>query len=200
MLQWKNTKYDIFWECIYSLRYPTCRTQRFQAFSFMQTYVAQNWLLGTLLCNLLHWKTLNMTYSESVFIALGIQHAEHSGFKHSVLCKRTLQKTVCLELFYVTCCIGKTLNITYSESVFIVLGIQHVEHSGFKQSVSCKFTLHVTGSLEPVPLSYNLLQWKNTKYYIFWEWICSLRYPACKAHASYYHCPAPLYNIFNIIW
>ena len=63
-------------------------------------------------------RTLNMTYSESVFIALGIQHAEHSGFKHSVSCKRTLHKTGCLELFYVNCCIGKTLNITYSECIY----------------------------------------------------------------------------------
>jgi hypothetical protein len=29
-------------------------------------------------------------------------------------------------------------------------------------------------------------------------WVCSLRYPACNAHASYCHlCPAPLYNIFS---
>ena len=30
--------------------------------------------------------------------------------------------------------------------------------------------------------------------------ICSLRYPACNAYAPYYHlCPAPIYNIFQII-
>ena len=144
----ENTKYDIFWECIYSLRYPTCWTQRFQAFSFMQTYVAQNWLLGTLLCNLLHWKTLNMTYSESVFIALGIQH---------------------------------------------------VKHSGFKQSVSCKFTFHETGCLEPVPLLYKLLQWKNTKYYIFWACIIALSIQHAKRMRHIIMCLAPLYNIFNII-
>jgi len=27
---------------------------------------------------------------------------------------------------------------------------------------------------------------KSNKYYIFWVCICSLRYPACKAHAPYY--------------
>jgi len=38
-------------------------------------------------------------------------------------------------------------------------------------------------------LYYNaiLLQWKISKYYIFWGFICSLWYPACNAHASY--CP-----------
>jgi hypothetical protein len=31
-----------------------------------------------------------------------------------------------------------------------------------------------------------LLQWKNNIYYIFWVCVCSLGYPACKEHASYY--------------
>ena len=30
------------------------------------------------------------------------------------------------------------------------------------------------------------LPWNSNKYYIFWVCVCSLRYPACKAHASYY--------------
>jgi hypothetical protein len=85
-------------------------------------------------------------------------------------------------LFYITRCIGKTLNITYSEIVFIALGFQHAWHIGFKQSVWCKSTLHETGFLELVPLLYNLLHWKNTKYYIFWESIYSLRYPTCLTH------------------
>jgi len=42
-----------------------------------------------------------------------------------------------------------------------------------------------------------LLQWKSNKCYIFWMCDCSLRYPACNAHAPcYYLWPAPLYNIF----
>jgi len=42
-----------------------------------------------------------------------------------------------------------------------------------------------------------LLQWKSNKYYIFWECVCSLSYPACNAHAPYCHLwPAPLHNIF----
>jgi hypothetical protein len=42
-----------------------------------------------------------------------------------------------------------------------------------------------------------LLQWKSNKYYIFWVCVCSLRYPACNAHAPYCHLwSAPLYNIF----
>ena len=31
-----------------------------------------------------------------------------------------------------------------------------------------------------------LLQWKTNKYYIFWVYVCSLIYSACKAHAAYY--------------
>jgi len=31
-----------------------------------------------------------------------------------------------------------------------------------------------------------LLRWKSTKYYIFWDCVCSLRYSACKAHTPYY--------------
>ena len=35
------------------------------------------------------------------------------------------------------------------------------------------------------------------RYYIFWVRVCSLRYPACNAHAPYCHlCPVPLYHIF----
>jgi hypothetical protein len=42
-----------------------------------------------------------------------------------------------------------------------------------------------------------LLQWKNSRYYIFWFCVCSLRYPACNAHAPYCHLwPVRLYNIF----
>jgi len=42
-----------------------------------------------------------------------------------------------------------------------------------------------------------LLQCKSNNYYIFWVYICSYRYRACIAHASYFHLwPARLYNIF----
>jgi len=41
------------------------------------------------------------------------------------------------------------------------------------------------------------LQWKSSKYYLFWVCICSLRYPACNARAPYCHLwPAPFYCIF----
>jgi len=51
-----------------------------------------------------------------------------------------------------------------------------------------------------------------SKYYIFWACACSLRYPACNAHAPYCHLwPAPLYHnfphylikgtiFFNVFW
>jgi hypothetical protein len=42
-----------------------------------------------------------------------------------------------------------------------------------------------------------LLQWKSNEYYTTCLRICSLRQPACKAHAPYCHlCPTPLYGIF----
>jgi hypothetical protein len=42
-----------------------------------------------------------------------------------------------------------------------------------------------------------LSQWKSNKYYIFWVFICSLRYLACNAHAPHHHLwPARLYNVF----
>jgi len=37
---------------------------------------------------------------------------------------------------------------------------------------------------------------KSSKYYIFWVYVCSLRYPACNAHAPYCHLwPVRLYSI-----
>jgi hypothetical protein len=42
-----------------------------------------------------------------------------------------------------------------------------------------------------------LLQWTRNRYYIFGMCICSLRYPACDAHALYcQRSPARLYSIF----
>ena len=42
-----------------------------------------------------------------------------------------------------------------------------------------------------------LLLWKSNKCYILWVCVCSLRYPACNAHAPYCHLwPACLYGIF----
>jgi hypothetical protein len=42
-----------------------------------------------------------------------------------------------------------------------------------------------------------LLQWKSNEYYTTRVCICSLRYRACNAHASYCHqWPARLYNVF----
>jgi hypothetical protein len=42
-----------------------------------------------------------------------------------------------------------------------------------------------------------LLQWKSNKYYLFWEFVSSLRYPTCNAHAPYCNVwPVLLYLIF----
>ena len=46
-------------------------------------------------------------------------------------------------------------------------------------------------------LSLKRCWWKTNKYYTFWVSVCSLRYPACNAHAPYCHLSsAPLYHIF----
>jgi len=54
--------------------------------------------------------------------------------------------------------------------------------------------------LYTVPLSCfrtTVTPWKNNKDYIFWVCVCSLRYPACNAHAPYCHLwPVWLYTIF----
>jgi len=43
-----------------------------------------------------------------------------------------------------------------------------------------------------------MLQWKSNEHFTTCACICSLRYPACNAHAPYCHLwPAPFYNIFT---
>ena len=43
-----------------------------------------------------------------------------------------------------------------------------------------------------------LLQWKSNNYYIFGVCVCSLRYPAFNAHASYFFMwPAQFYSIYD---
>jgi hypothetical protein len=39
---------------------------------------------------------------------------------------------------------------------------------------------------------------KVQQYYTFWVCACSLSYPACKAHESYYHCSLSGINIFYL--
>jgi pyruvate-formate lyase-activating enzyme len=42
-----------------------------------------------------------------------------------------------------------------------------------------------------------LLQWKSNKYYIFWVYVCSLRYPGCNLQAPHCHLwPVQWYYIF----
>jgi len=68
----------------------------------------------------------------------------------------------------------------------------------------------VTLSNKVVVLTYTILHYitfistswwfHSNKYYVFWVCICSLRYPACNAHAPYFPiCPAPPYNIFSTL-
>jgi len=43
-----------------------------------------------------------------------------------------------------------------------------------------------------------MLQWKSSKYYIFWVCVCRFMYPACNAHAPYCHLwPIWLYHIYS---
>jgi hypothetical protein len=60
--------------------------------------------------------------------------------------------------------------------------------------------IHVNVSLRRVPAT--LLPWESNKYYIFRVCVCSLRYPACNAHAPYFRLwSVQLCNIFpqNVI-
>jgi hypothetical protein len=42
--------------------------------------------------------------------------------------------------------------------------------------------------------------WKSTKYHVILVYVCSLSYPAYKAHGPYCHlCPFPLYFIFTYL-
>jgi hypothetical protein len=60
-----------------------------------------------------------------------------------------------------------------------------------KQDRHCTYNVTWSAFVQP------LLQWKNNKYYIFWVFVCSLRYPEDNAHATHCHLwPARLYNIF----
>jgi len=44
----------------------------------------------------------------------------------------------------------------------------------------------------------NTVSWKSNRYYIFWVCVCSLRYPACNAHAPYCHLwPVRMCSIFQ---
>ena len=46
---------------------------------------------------------------------------------------------------------------------------------------SADVTQHRGASVQP------FFWWKNSKYYIFWVCVCSLRFPACNTHAPYCH-------------
>ena len=43
------------------------------------------------------------------------------------------------------------------------------------------------------------LQWKSNNYYIFWVCVCSISYPACTAHATYFSYVAWLWKGVHII-
>jgi len=58
-----------------------------------------------------------------------------------------------------------------------------------------QWTYHVT----LIRVRVTIVAAKNRKCYMFWVFVCSLTYPACKPHAPllYYHqCPVRLYHIF----
>jgi hypothetical protein len=60
-----------------------------------------------------------------------------------------------------------------------------------RQDRQCSITWQYGTFMQP------LLQRESNGYYIFWMCVCSLRYPACNAHAPYCHLrPVCFYNIF----
>ena len=95
------------------------------------------------------------------------------------------------------------------QSVFILREIERFNRCSTVSSASA-FISHRTQSLYIINKRGNaritwhwgafvqpLLRWKSNEYYMFWVCVCSLRYPACNAHAPFYHpWPVWLYNIF----
>ena len=45
-----------------------------------------------------------------------------------------------------------------------------------------------------------LLQRRSNKYYIFWVCVCTLRYPACNAHAPYCHVACSALQYFSTLY
>ena len=85
-----------------------------------------------------------------------------------------------------TRCNAKALTITGVGAVQMFPFYTQYSHWGFKTG-NVRTTKHWGGFV------WQLLPWKRNDYYTFWVCVCSLRYPACRAHASYCHLrPAPL--------
>jgi len=59
--------------------------------------------------------------------------------------------------------------------------IDKVNSKNIEKGWQCTITWHLGAFEQP------LLQLKSNKYYIFLVYVCSLRYPAYKVHASYCH-------------
>jgi hypothetical protein len=85
-------------------------------------------------------------------------------------------------LLLLVACHVKSLS-DYSEQMFSnIVWLRERESVWRKQNKAVN--LHVTYYRAFVQL---LLQWESKIYYIFWVCLCSLRYPACNAHAPYCH-------------
>ena len=61
----------------------------------------------------------------------------------------------------------------------------------FKQDRQCTYNVIMRHVVQP------LLQWESSKYYVFWQCVCSLRCSAFNVHALYCHLwPDQIYSIF----
>jgi len=67
------------------------------------------------------------------------------------------------------------------------------EHINWRRTGNASVMQHWSAFVQP------FLQWKSNMFCIFWVCVCSLRYPACNAHATYcYLWPAPLYDVSQL--
>jgi hypothetical protein len=64
-------------------------------------------------------------------------------------------------------------------------------YSTFNQTSNVRKTWHGGAFAKP------MLQWKSSKYYIFWVCVCRLKYPACNAQVHLW--PVRLYSIFSTL-
>jgi hypothetical protein len=94
------------------------------------------------------------------------------------------------------CSSENAINITHSEGVFVALSIRHAKC--MRRIVTCglpRYTISfphyfTNGTIFEKKMLLNIKC-------IFWVCVRSLKYPACKVHASYCHLwPAQIYYIF----
>jgi hypothetical protein len=99
------------------------------------------------------------------------------------------------QVMYYPCALSTVVSDSVRNIVFPVswTWLSHCHATNFKSGEvrQCNVTWHLGAFALP------LFPWIINEYYIFWVCFCCRRYPACPAHAPYYHlCPVRIYHIF----